>query len=153
LIQDAAYDALLKSRRRELHRRVALTIIDKFPDVAEAQPEVIARHWTEAGEKEQALTAWRSAADLAYERHTFREAEEAYRQALAILRTLPPSRARDERELELMTRFAHGLQLTRGWSASEAADAVGQAQALAARSDNLAQLVLQIGGLFAAVVS
>jgi len=49
LIQDAAYEALLKSRRKELHRRVAQTIAEKFPALAEAQPEVLARHWTEAG--------------------------------------------------------------------------------------------------------
>jgi predicted ATPase len=54
LIRDAAYEALLKSKRRELHNRVARTITDKFLTLAEAQPEVLARHWTEAGENEPA---------------------------------------------------------------------------------------------------
>jgi predicted ATPase len=50
LVRDAAYEALLKSRRRELHRLVARTVNDKFPTLKEAHPELLARHWTEAGE-------------------------------------------------------------------------------------------------------
>src|SRR5215472_11289177 len=55
LIRDAAYEALLKSRRKELHGQVARTISDKFPILKEAHPEVLARHWTEAGETEQGI--------------------------------------------------------------------------------------------------
>ena len=50
LIRDAAYEALLKSRRKELHRLVARVIDEKFPALRTANPEVLARHWTEAGE-------------------------------------------------------------------------------------------------------
>jgi tetratricopeptide (TPR) repeat protein len=153
LIQDAAYDALVKSRRRELHCSVARTIAEKFPEVGEARPELLARHWTEAGEAEPAIAAWRKAADAAFERYAFKEAEEAYQQALMILSTLPVSRERDGRELEIMNRFAPILQVTRGWAAPEAADATAHALALAEKSDNLAQLVLQTVGSFAAVIS
>ena len=59
LIQDAAYEGLLKTRRRELHLRVAQTIAEHLPSVAEEHPELIARHWTEAGEKERRLAAWK----------------------------------------------------------------------------------------------
>ncbi len=52
LIQDAAYEALLKTRRKELHRRIARAIAEKFHAMAEAQPEVLARHWTEGAEAE-----------------------------------------------------------------------------------------------------
>jgi predicted ATPase len=55
LIRDAAYKALLKSRRKDLHRLVAHTISEKFAALEETQPEVLARHWTEAGETEQAI--------------------------------------------------------------------------------------------------
>jgi len=106
LIQDAAYEALLKTRRRELHHRVAQTITEKYAATAEEHPEVIARHWTEAGETEQAISAWRKAADAAFERHAFKEAEQAYRPTLILLRNLPESRDRDGRELEVMNRFA-----------------------------------------------
>ena len=57
LLQDAAYEALLKSRRRELHRTVARVLTEQFPTKADAEPEVLARHWTEAGEIEPAMAA------------------------------------------------------------------------------------------------
>src|SRR6185369_14324331 len=81
LIQDAAYEALLKSRRRELHAGVARTITERFFALAEAQPELIALHWTQAGEAELAVAAWKNAANVAYTRRAFKEAETAYRQA------------------------------------------------------------------------
>jgi predicted ATPase len=96
LIQDAAYEALLKSRRREMHRRVAQAISDRFPAIAES--EVLARHWREAGEAELAIAAWQRAGERAVERRAFREAEELYRQAIAMLATLAESPARDARE-------------------------------------------------------
>ena len=76
LIQDAAYEALLKSKRKELHRLVARTITDKFPAVADAQPEILARHWSDAGEADLAVAAWTKAARAARARHAFKEAEE-----------------------------------------------------------------------------
>ena len=151
LIQDAAYEALLKSRRRELHRRVAQMITERFAAVAEAQPEVIAKHWTDAGETELAIAAWRTAADTAFERNAFKEAAEGFRQALTILRTLPESSIRDGRELELMNRFVQVLQLTQGFNAPEAAAATQRALALAEKRDDLAQLVSRMVGTFNSV--
>jgi class 3 adenylate cyclase len=153
LIQDAAYEELLKTKRRELHLRVAQTISESFPADAEEHPEVIARHWTEAGEKELALAAWKKAAEIAFERHAFKEAEEEYRQALTIIRTLPETSEREAQELELMIRFVQVLQATKGWAAPEAADAAARAQTLAEKTNNLAQLVLQTTGLFATLVA
>ena len=63
LIRDAAYEALLKSRRKDLHRLVARTIDEKFPALKEAHPEVLARHWTEAGETEPAIAEWSRAGE------------------------------------------------------------------------------------------
>jgi predicted ATPase len=62
LIRDAAYEALLKSRRKDLHLIVARTIDEKFAALKEAHPEVLARHWTEAGETDFAVTEWSRAA-------------------------------------------------------------------------------------------
>jgi len=143
LIQDAAYEALLKSRRRELHRRVARTIIEKFVDVAEARPEVIARHWASAEEAERAIAAWRKAGDTAVERRAFTEAEEAYRQALTIVKTRPDSPERDTRELELSSSLIQVLQLTRGYSAAETVTVAAEARALVEKSGNLSELVVQ----------
>ena len=74
LIRDAAYEALLRSRRKDLHRLVARTIDEKFIALKEAQPEVLARHWTEAGEINPAITEWSRAGKVAEARNAFSEA-------------------------------------------------------------------------------
>ena len=85
LIRDAAYEALLKSRRRELHREVAATIDGKFPTLKEVHPELLARHWAEAGEPDHAITEWQRAGKAAAAGSAFTEARESYQQALALL--------------------------------------------------------------------
>jgi class 3 adenylate cyclase len=101
LIRDAAYDALLKSRRKELHRLVAQTIDEKFPDLKEAHPEVLAQHWTEAAETDRAITEWLRAATSAASNSAHNEALESYQRALTLTLQLPPSPERQSRELEL----------------------------------------------------
>jgi class 3 adenylate cyclase/tetratricopeptide (TPR) repeat protein len=100
LIRDAAYEALLKSRRKDLHRHVAQTIDQQFPALKDARPEVLARHWTEAGEIEQAIAEWSRAGKAAEAHNAFYEAQENYQQALALLALLPESADRDARELQ-----------------------------------------------------
>jgi class 3 adenylate cyclase/tetratricopeptide (TPR) repeat protein len=153
LIQDAAYEALLKSRRRELHRSVALAMTEKFPALAKTQLEVVARHWTEAGETKKAIAAWRKAGDAGSKRYAFTEAENAYRQALDLIRVQAESRERDAQELELMNRLIPALQLAKGWAAPEAAEAIAYTQSLAEKTGNLAQLLLQVIGAFVSTVS
>jgi tetratricopeptide (TPR) repeat protein len=142
LIRDAAYEALLKSRRKDLHRLVARAIDEKFPALKEAHPEVLARHWTEAGETEPAIAEWLRAGRAMEMRSAFREALESYQQALALMNLLPPgSPERDNRELELR-QFVHGmLWLTKGPSEPETLDAAERAAALAEKSGNVAQLI------------
>jgi len=153
LIQDAAYAALLKSRRRDLHRQVATAMTQKSSAGADTHPEVLARHWTDAAETEHAIAAWRKAGDAAFLRYACKETEASYRHALDLIGTLPESRERDEQELELMNRFVPVLQLTRGWAAPEAVEAIARAQELAEKTDNLSQLLLQAVGAFVGVLS
>src|SRR5262249_39086252 len=91
LIRDAAYEALLKSRRKDLHRLIAQTISEKFPAFKVSQPEVLARHWAEAGETEEAIAEWSRASKAAEARNAFVEALESLQQALALLNPLPES--------------------------------------------------------------
>jgi len=148
LIRDAAYEALLKSRRKELHLIVARTIDEKFPTLKETHPEVLARHWTEAGETEPAIAEWSRAGDAAQARNAFREAQESYQQALTLLGTLPASPDRDGRELELVSTLAQVLTVTRGHTAPETRAAAERARDLAEKGGNLAQLVLQVFGIW-----
>jgi class 3 adenylate cyclase/tetratricopeptide (TPR) repeat protein len=141
LIRDVAYEALLRSRRKDLHRLVARTIDERFPAIKEAHPEVVARHWTEAGEIEPAIAEWSRAGKAAESRNAFNEALESYRQALALIALLPESSERDSRELEFRLFTSNMLWITKGWASREAVDATERAAALAERSGNLKQLI------------
>ena len=141
LIRDAAYEALLRSRRKDLHRLVARTIDEKFIALKDAQPEVLARHWTEAGEINPAIEEWCRAGKAAEARNAFSEALASYQQALALLDLLPGSPERDLRELELRQWVVRMLWVTKGYSAPETIEATERAAALAEKSRNLAQLV------------
>jgi class 3 adenylate cyclase/tetratricopeptide (TPR) repeat protein len=141
LIREAAYEALLKSRRKDLHRQVAGTIAEEFPAQGEAHPEFLARHWTEAGETEPAIAQWSKAGEIARARNAFREALESYRQALELLNRLPESPGRDLRELELRQSVVWMLQVTTSYAAPETIAATDRAAALAENTGNLKQLV------------
>ena len=141
LIRDAAYVALLKSRRKDLHRLIAQTITEKFQALKAAQPEVLARHWAEAGETEQAIAEWSRAAKAAQARNAFIEAQRSLQQALALLNLLPESRERDVRELKLRESLVLMLHFTRGWGAAEAVEASARIALLAEKSGNLQRLV------------
>ncbi|HLW71841.1 MAG TPA: AAA family ATPase [Candidatus Binataceae bacterium] len=145
LIRDAAYEALLKSRRKELHLSVARTIDEQFPVIKESHPEVLARHWTEAGETDPAIAAWKKAGERAVERRAYREAEQHYREALALLNTLPESGERDSRELTLQLALGNVMVGTRGWTAADTGEAYARARILAERSDGTESLQVFTG--------
>jgi predicted ATPase len=153
LIQDAAYEALLKSRRKELHASIAQALTDKFVALAESQPATVARHWTHAGRDDLAVPAWQKVGDTTRARQAFREAEEAYRQALAILENQPDSGERDARELKLRSALGEVLQITKGYASAEAFQAKTRARVLAERSGNLAQLVIDLLGAWIAATT
>jgi len=144
-IRDAAYEALLKSRRKDLHRLVATTIDERFPALKEARAEVLARHWSEAGETEAAIAAWINAGRAAESRNAFKEALESYQRAMALLNTLPEAPQRGHRELHLRLLIVRVLQKTKGWAAPETIEATDRAAALAEKSGNLTQLGNWIG--------
>jgi class 3 adenylate cyclase/tetratricopeptide (TPR) repeat protein len=152
LIRDAAYEALLKSRRKELHRIVARTIEEQFPAMKAAHPEVLARHWTEAGEAEPAIAAWQRAGEQAVERSAYREAERHYRGALANLEILPESRNRDGRELKLQLALGGVMAATRGWSGIDTAVVYACARTLAERA-GAAESLAVFRGLWASALT
>lgn len=133
LIQDAAHAGLLKADRRTLHAAVALTLTTQFADLAEARPEVLARHWTEAGEADNAITAWTRAAEAAEARHAFVEAEEDYRRALALLGATPETPARDQHELDLGLALIKVTAATQGYQSPETVAIRARNHALAER--------------------
>ncbi|MGA2409814.1 MAG: AAA family ATPase, partial [Candidatus Binataceae bacterium] len=141
LVRDAAYGALLKSRRKELHRLVARTIDEQFTALKEMHPEVLARHWTEAGEIRPAIAEWFRAGKSAQARNAFKEALESYQQAVAVLNLMPKSPEDESFELELGQSVVAMLYVTRGFAAPETIAAVENAVALAEKSGNVNQMV------------
>jgi len=152
LIRDAAYEALLKSRRKDLHRVVARTLDEKFTALKEAHPEVLARHWTEAGEVEPAIAQWTRAGKTAEARNAFKEALKSYQQAITLLNLRPESSERDLRELELRQSAVEMLKVTRGYSGPETIEANQRVTALAEKSGNLAQLITEVGSRWVATL-
>jgi len=140
LIRDVAYDALLKRRRNDLHRLVAQTI-DQYPPLKDTHPEVLAHHWTEAGETELAISHWAKAGRAAEARNAFHEEQESYRRALSLLSLLPESAERDARELQFRQSLVSAVHLTRGWAAPETIAAAERLGMLAERSGNLRELI------------
>jgi predicted ATPase len=153
LLQDAAYGALLKSRRRELHASVARTITAEFTSLAHTQPEILARHWTEAGEAGPAVAAWGVAGESALARRAFKEAEGAFRSAVVILLGEKASPERDAQELALVSQLARVLVLTRGYAAPETVEAAGRAKALAEKFGSVSQLIREEGRIWQATVT
>ncbi|WPB81286.1 protein kinase [Archangium violaceum] len=109
LIQEAAYQSLPRSLRRQHHRRVAQALMEGFQDVAEARPEVLAHHYMEAGEAEPAIRSWERAARLAILRSAGLEAISHLKQALSLLRSLPDGAGRAEEEMRLLTDLGYLL--------------------------------------------
>src|ERR1700729_3481286 len=120
LVKDAAYQSLLKSRRQQLHARVAQVFEDRFPVVVETQPELLAYHLTEAGLDARAADAWARAGRAALGRSAMREAANSLSRAVGLLRGMPSSPERQRLELELLGVLGVALTNTLGPASSEA---------------------------------
>ena len=144
LIQDAAYDSLLKSRRQALHRRAA-EILAGQPERAAAEPEVIAHHFTEAGLADQAIEWWGKAGDQALRRSAFQEAIVHLGKAIAMADKGGETGSTHDR-LKLQTIFGQAMGWSRGLAAEETKAATAHATQLAAVvNDPAARLTVYYG--------
>jgi class 3 adenylate cyclase len=114
LLHDAAYDMITRERRRWLHGRIAAAIETHLPKFGEAEPQVLALHWSEAGDLARAATAWGSAARQALRRSAPREALAAIESGLAALRGLAPDPQAMRTEIELRVLQVSSVSLARG---------------------------------------
>ena len=131
LVQDAAYDSLLKSRRQELHAKIARMIEDRFSSTKAKEPEVLAYHLTQAGLVEAAMPLWQAAGELALKRMALTEAISHLDQGLRLTTTLPQSTQRDASEVGLRTCLGTAWLGLKGWSAPEVWTSLHPARALA----------------------
>jgi len=145
LVRDAAYELLLRSRRRELHATVANAIQESFPSRAKAEPELVAHHFAEAGESDQARKLWKLAGENAASRGAFRESEDHFRRAISALAPMPNSDKRSAREMQLQLELGQVLAASRGYSAPETAAAYARARALSESFDSGSPAALLLG--------
>jgi class 3 adenylate cyclase/tetratricopeptide (TPR) repeat protein len=131
LVQDTAYDSLLKSRRQELHGKIARVIEQRFPNIKVTEPEVLAHHLTAAGLTESAVPLWQAAGELAFRQMAMTEAIAHLDQGLELVATLPWSSKRDASELELRTRLGPAWLALKSWGAPEVWTSLHPALALA----------------------
>jgi class 3 adenylate cyclase/tetratricopeptide (TPR) repeat protein len=119
LVQDAAYESLLKSRRSELHAKIAQVLENDFADRVTNAPEWLAHHRTQAGHFAQAIPLWRRAGTLAVGRVALKEAVAHFQKGLMLIDQLSPSRERDSLELTIREPLNAAWTGLRGWAAPE----------------------------------
>ena len=158
LIQDAAYENLLKSRRQVLHRRVAEILRDRFAATAAAEPEVLAHHFTQAGLTDAAIEWWGKAGDQALRRSAFQEAISHLGKAIAMADKAEEGVTRGAtalatasagRRLKLQTSYGQALMWSKGFGAEEARAAFARARELAANIENPDERFLTYNGQWA----
>jgi len=113
LIQEAAYQSLLKRTRQQYHERAAKLLEDRFPEVASTQPELVAHHYTQANCPAQAIAYWHKAGVAAVRTSANVEAIEQFGRGLELVEGLPDPRERAERELDLQMALGHALSATK----------------------------------------
>src|SRR5262245_58929711 len=139
LVQDAAYGTLLREPRRTLHARIAETIESEFAESAESRPELLARHWTEAGLIEKAAGLWGKAGQRSLARSALVEAAEQLTRALDQIATLPSTPVVRGQQIKLQVALVNALMHVKGYAAPEPKAAVEQARQFIERAAALGE--------------
>jgi class 3 adenylate cyclase/predicted ATPase len=148
LIQEAAYQSLLKSTRQLYHQRIAQVLATQFAEIVETQPELLAHHCTEAGLTEQAVGYWQQAGRQAAQRSAHVEAIAHLNTGLALLRALPDTPGRAQHELVLQTLLGPELIVSKSFAALEVAQAYTRARELCQQVGDTPQLFPVLRGLW-----
>lgn len=140
LVQDAAYESLLKSSRQKLHQQIATALEERFPDTAETDPELIAHHYTEAHLLEKGIDYWQRAGQRSAQRSASVEALAHLYKALELLNSLPESIERDRKELALRIDLTSPLIASKGMAAAEMGSTISRARELCERLGETSRL-------------
>jgi class 3 adenylate cyclase/predicted ATPase len=147
LIQDAAYQSLLRSTRQQYHQRIAQVLEERFPETVETQLELLAQHYTEAGLYEHAIPYWQRAGERAVQRSAYVEAISHLTRGLELLQSLPDTPERVQHELVMQTTLGPALMASRGWGAPEVERAYARAHELCRQVEDMPQLFSILYGL------
>jgi class 3 adenylate cyclase/tetratricopeptide (TPR) repeat protein len=149
LLEDALYNALVKDRREQFHRRIAEVLEEKFPQTAQTRPELLAHHFTEAGLAEKGVGYWLKAGLRSRERSANAEAVGHLTKGLSLLGTLDESAERDAWELQLLNPLGTAYQSARGYSAPEVGPVFQRARTLCDRTGQPEQRFVVMWGAWA----
>ncbi len=148
MLQDTAYQSLLKSKRQQIHHHVADVLVRQFPDIRHQQPELVAHHYTQAGLLDQAIGFWQYAGEQAVQRSAHREGIGHFLKGLTLLGELPETPDRTHRELTIQTRLGPSLMATKGYAAPEVERAYARAQELCQQLGETPQSFQVLRGLW-----
>lgn len=147
LMQDTAYQSLLRKTRQQHHQMIADVLENQFRETAELRPELLAYHHTAAGNTSHAITHWQKAGDLAISRAAFAEAISHLSEGLHLVEFLPQGPERDRHELGVQSSLGMALQAHLGYAAPEVDRAYAKARELCIRSGDSAELLSVLRGL------
>jgi class 3 adenylate cyclase/predicted ATPase len=139
LVQDAAYGTLLREPRRALHARIAETIEGQFAEIVERQPELLARHCTEAGLIEKAAGLWGKAGQRSLERSALVEAAAQLTRAIDLIATLSDTPARRREQIKLQLALANALMHVKGYAAPEIRASLDKARSFIEQAEALGE--------------
>jgi predicted ATPase/class 3 adenylate cyclase len=148
LIQEEAYQSLLRSTRQQHHQRIAEVLEERFPTTCETQPELVAHHYTEGGLAAQAILYWQRAGERAIQRSANLEAITHLSTGLESLKVLPETPERIAYELTLLMALGRALIATRGYAAAEVGVTYTRARALCQQGVQSPQLFPVLFGLW-----
>jgi tetratricopeptide (TPR) repeat protein len=148
LIQDVAYQSLLKSTRQHYHQCIAQVLEARFPEIVATQPELLAHHYTAAGCTEPAVRYWQRAGEHASERSAHLEAISHFTTGIEMLKTLPEMPEHTQQALTLSITLGVALQIAKGLAAPEVEHAYTQARALCQQVGETRELVQILMGLY-----
>lgn len=148
LVQEVTAQSILRSVAQPYHGAIAESILERFPDLAAARPELVATHFTAAGRAGDAVPHWTNAGLAAIQKFAMAEAISYLGTAVELLKELPASEARDQMELVAQVLLAVPLTMTTGWASPEVGAAYERAHELVDETSNDPQLFPTLVGLF-----
>ena len=150
LVQDAAYESLLKSRRQQLHAEIASALTQSFAGIVASEPEIVAHHFTEAGLVEPAVAYWLKAGNLALSRSANAEAVKHLKQGIKLVLSEAPSAQRARKELEFYLALGPAMAATEGDAAPQTLKAFSDARELLGDAGTLMEQMTVLWGTYLA---
>jgi len=150
LVRDAAYESLLKSRRHQLHGQIARTLEERFPDIVASEPEIVARHFTEASLVDHAIDYWLKAGNLALSRSANAEAVKHLRQGIELAQSQALSAERVRKELDFYLALGPAMAATEGYATPETLRVFSHARELLGDGGTLTEQMTVLWGTYLA---